>query len=217
MKNINWKDHLISLLVVILGISIAYSLEGWRESRKEKVLETAYLKALQEDLQNDFDQLDTLLKVDLSRMTMLNRLAEVTYNPAASRDSLGYYIRFLIFHQSFEPQRAAYEAITSSGNLNLISDFELRGRLIELYSQWYRGSGQYDEAVMEFTNQFMRPFTIYNVEFLSGIDVKKDFIDKSSFKNMIFSYQAVFEARLNFQKDLLRELEELIRQLDEVA
>lgn len=57
---INWKNHFIELLVVIIGISIAFSLNNWKESSKDKKPEKRYLQNLLSGLERYTKQLTRL-------------------------------------------------------------------------------------------------------------------------------------------------------------
>lgn len=53
MKQINWWQYIVELIVVIIGISIAFSLENWREHQKEHQITKEYLESLKVDLMLD--------------------------------------------------------------------------------------------------------------------------------------------------------------------
>ncbi len=210
----NWKEQLANLLVVILGITIAFYLEGWREGRSKRNLEQQYLQALRQDLLADKDLLDTLIKIDESRLDKLTKISSASIGQYEHLDSIGLFMAYIQFHVPFEPQTASFEAMTSSGIIDIIRSFELRTQIFQLHSQWYRGISQFDNAIMQHTNQFIRPFSIYEVEHYSAFEVNPDFLNKPSFRNMIFSYQSLFETRLNYYKEVLSALEELINEIE---
>ena len=61
-----------------------------------------------------------------------------------------------------------------------------------MYSQWYTGMAQYDETLIRYTDQFIKPFVIYHIEYLNGEEVNPEFLKRSEFINMISSYKSLF-------------------------
>lgn len=50
-QKIHWKNHFMELLVVVIGITIAFILENWRQERASSELEQKYLTSFKDDLQ----------------------------------------------------------------------------------------------------------------------------------------------------------------------
>jgi hypothetical protein len=76
-NNVHWSDKLINVLVVVLDITIAFWLNNWQETRKNKASEQRYLVALQTDLSKDTvsllaitEDMDTIL-YSIERMLIL--------------------------------------------------------------------------------------------------------------------------------------------------
>jgi hypothetical protein len=59
---IDWKNHLIELFVVFVGIKLAFMTEGWRENYKNLRLEKKYLESFRADLEADVNTLDSLIQ-----------------------------------------------------------------------------------------------------------------------------------------------------------
>lgn len=210
MKSINWKDHAVNLFVVILGISIAFGLENWRDFSKNKRKEKEYLSAIYSELNNDKVFLDTVLSFDQSRIKMIDKLSTISINSSVSRDSVGYYLAFIQYVPRFTPQSVTYEALKTSGKLELITNFELRKRLISLHNQYYQGQREYDDLLNQHVIQFLRPFVMNNVKYFGPFKVVPDFIDDKRFQNIIFTYRSIYEQKIIFTKLVKEECEEII-------
>lgn len=88
MKKINWMDHLVNLVVVIVGISIAFGLNRYSENKKEEKLEQEYLKSFSEDLKDDVAQLQHIMDTSSYWMNNNQRLTEVVIQNDFEHDSL---------------------------------------------------------------------------------------------------------------------------------
>ncbi|WP_258099874.1 DUF6090 family protein [Marinoscillum pacificum] len=214
MKKINWPDHLTNLLVVILGITIAFYLEGWKESKKSYKLEQQYLSSLATDLHSDRIYLDTLLVINRSMEKSLNILTGATIGKAYNEDSLLFHVYSTQYIPPFQPQSVTYESLKSTGNLDLIKDFELRNRIVELYEQFYRGSKEYDKALTNHTDSYVQPYFIRNLDFIDGGRVKTDFLKDKEVRNMLFAEKSIAQMRTTFYKSLDSQLDSLIIQVD---
>lgn len=214
MKKINWLDHFANLLVVILGISIAFYLENYKEDKANRNREKQYIQSLIVDLEIDIETLDTLRSLNKMITQAIVDLSKAT-------DGEGYDdgekvrndVLIIQYNPPFESQRSVYETIKSSGQIDAISDFELRNSIIELYEQYYRGTNQYDAVLNEHVRDFIKPFFIRNMKFTSSSTMSDDFLKSTEFQNMIFAYRYLFIAKDTFYGDVQDKIEEVIDKL----
>lgn len=216
MKKINWLDHITNLLVVILGISIAFYLETYKEDKARIASEKLYVESLISDLESDIAALDTLRGLNAMINEAVISLANATVGrgydvPSELRDD----ILIIQYNPPFVPQRTVYESIKSSGQNKGIMDFELRKSIIELYEQYYRGTDQYDGALSEHVRDFIKPFCMKKVRFTSANSVDDSFLTDSEFRNMIFSYRYLFAAKDEFYGQVLEKAKELKTSLED--
>ena len=214
MKSINWKDHLINLLVVVIGITAAFYLESWKESNSDDRLEAKYLQSLSEDLQQDLGYIDTLRSIDQTQINALKRLTAATIGPDYSEDSLLYYIRFIQFSVNFTPQSVTYESMKFSGKLDIIEDFEFRNRIVGLYEQYYRAVREIDGAVAHYVENFVQPYSIEHIVLSYDRVISREFLSDYRFKNIIFPLRGLMIRRLEFYEELRQEVQEIKAQLD---
>ena len=210
MKNINWLDHFANLLVVILGITIAFYLEGYKEEKANRNKEKEYIESLLVDLEADIEALDTLREVNqmISKAVVTLAGASVgnTYDDGAK---LRNDILIIQYNPPFSPQRTSYESMKSSGHIDGISSFELRKDIIELYEQFYRGTAQYDDALTRHVNDYIKPFSMKNLRFSNTLAFQDEFLSKIEFQNMIFSYRYLFTAKDTFYGQVLDQVKEV--------
>lgn len=213
MKKINWPDHLVNLIVVIVGITIAFYLESWKEKQADKRLETKYLTNLTDDLQQDKEYLDTLILINKEHLRILENLAKASINQPYSKDSLTYFVQAIQYSLPFTPQMTTYESMKFSGRVETIQDFDLRNRIVELYEQYYRGMKQYDDAVSTHVTNYVQPYSIKNMVYTGPDSMRDDFLNDNQFRNMIFPYQQLALARLNFYVKVRQELQGILDEL----
>jgi len=208
MKRINWLDHLVGLVVVILGISIAFYLESWKQGKQSKEQEIQYLESLISDLETDVFALDTLISLTDYISRSLVTLSNASVGRPYSKDSsLLMHVSLIQYNPPFVPQATSYSSLKASGKMDLIDDFELRRALIKLNEQMYQGAKQYDLALSEHIRDYIKPYFIKNSRYTGPSELTDDFLDSYEFRNMIFGYRYLFMNKNSFYEEVLKEVE----------
>ncbi len=213
MKKLNWLDHIANLLVVILGISIAFYLESYKEEKANAMQEEKYMLSLAEDLTADFEAIDTLNQWNTYMSNSLVKLTTASTGRPYEEDSLVIYLLSIQYNPPFTPQLTTYESLKASGQMGLIKDFELRNQLVELYEQYYRGVEQYDESIDQHLRDFYKPFFFKNVEFIGRNQVRKEFLRKAEFRNIMFAYRYLFLAKSGFYRTVQNQIDDTLEKL----
>ncbi len=213
MKKINWLDHIANLLVVILGISIAFYLESYKEEKANTIQANQYLQSLEEDLTADFNALDTLNSWNSYMSNSLVKLTNAATGRSYNEDSLVTYLLSTQYNPPFVPQLTTYESLKASGQMGLISDFELRNQLVSLYEQYYRGVKQYDDAINQHLRDFYKPFYFRNVVFVGRNRVAREFLSEAEFRNIMYAYQYLFLSKTEYYKGVQEKVEDVLEKL----
>ena len=185
---INWKDHLVNLLVVILGISIAFFLEQWREDRKDHKLRHEYLNSLISDIDHDLEELveavDTLRKFEHQN----KRLTETIITEDFDNDSLFYFVTCILNLTEFIKKDNTYHTLQASGNFTMLGDFEFRNELTDLYNSKYAVVEVFDRYQWEFVHREISSYINRNVRFTGRPEIlDKRFLQDVYFTNLSFN------------------------------
>jgi hypothetical protein len=147
------------IILVVIGILIALSINNWNENRKEHLLEKRYLSDLRTDLQKDSLAINDMLKQSAGQMRsksllfrFLDEHTKYTLNDYnAGKDSFYKYeyksqqvadsIQYHFFSQwqvlyNFTPNITTIEEMKSTGNIGVISDKNLRRLVLETYNAY---------------------------------------------------------------------------------
>jgi hypothetical protein len=124
------------ILIVTIGILIAFALNAWWEAHKEARQEQAHLRALASDFEQNVSRLRELVEREdriASGSLELLRIAGGTQQPDA--DALNKMMGQVFSSTRFEPVMGAYEALVNSTGLTLIHDDKLRAALASFAAQ----------------------------------------------------------------------------------
>jgi hypothetical protein len=133
----DWFAVTVEILVVIVGLMLAFQVDRWWEKRGERVQEAEYVARLIADVKSDVPVIEYAIELAGLRKEMADLLMEVAENPAAAtRDP----IRFVAaVHQAaftYSPILAAYtfDDMRSTGNLRLIRNPTIKDALYGYYN-----------------------------------------------------------------------------------
>jgi len=124
------------IVLVVIGILIALQIDNWNEDRKERQLENSYYCKLLEDVRQDRLLLNGLSVENEERIAGNNEMISLLQKKSPSRKTVMTAARAAITKTTFtfKPSMSAFEDLKSSGNLNILTDVELKDKLINYYS-----------------------------------------------------------------------------------
>ena len=150
------------ILLVVIGILIALSINNKNEERKDRVEETIILKQLQSEFNNNLKQLDQKISVREDMMKSSKKLFKLIDNPnLRNKDSIDYLLARTIPYATFDP---IINDLASSGSLRLIKN----NRLKEMLSSWTSNISDVieEEEIWKFyRNELYMPFLIKHYQF----------------------------------------------------
>jgi len=132
------------ILLVVIGILIALSINNWNEGRKEAKLAKVYLKGIQNDLQKDFVLLDSIMRQNSREISLFNSLSPVFKEAIYAPDRYSSffiepdttYHKYIFYRGiSFRPIRASYNSLVADGKSSLIKNRELFALIQEIYDE----------------------------------------------------------------------------------
>lgn len=126
-----FKYAIGEIVLVVIGILIALSINNWNENRKNKLAECNYYSRILDDLQINEMLLNEALEGTTDRIKISKKLiVDLNKTTNNKSDILNDFLNALR-QNVFVPSNIAFEDLTSSGNLKLITDIPLKNRLIE--------------------------------------------------------------------------------------
>ena len=125
------------IILVVIGILIALSINNWNERRKESNLEFETLSGLYNDIANNKIKIDNMISRDSIIITGNQHILSLLQDDNSSfNDSFQFSFGNINRYDVFFPQQMAYETLKSKG-LNTIKNDSLRTQIIELYDETY--------------------------------------------------------------------------------
>ncbi len=131
---VNWKNAVGEILLIVIGISVALTMDSWWEESKAHKDEISLLSQTLVTLRVDSEVLKERLSELRDRAHMFTELRQHVENQLPYTDELAPKFRLMTYWQTTGINTAPYEALKARG-LDLISDQDLRLKLINYFDR----------------------------------------------------------------------------------
>mgnify|MGYP001827315849 CR=1 FL=1 len=138
-----FKYAIVEILLVVIGILIALSINNWNETRKEQALELDYLIGIKTDLEDDLPNIERRINVILSRISALHKIDSTFARGIETHDISLDTIKLTWMFNRGQFNRltmGSYTALTTNASAGLIQNTELLQSIQNLYESRYPGS-----------------------------------------------------------------------------
>ncbi|MCA0133933.1 DUF6090 family protein [Winogradskyella alexanderae] len=127
------------ILLVVIGILIALSINNWNEDRKNRLKEAVYLEGIKTDLEWDIKYLDFLIPFNNTRIKEYASLDSVVKLRSDKIFEIEFSEIFDLSDQTgtFYPRSGAYSSLINENSAGLIQNRELLANIKFLYDIEY--------------------------------------------------------------------------------
>ena len=132
------RRHLAELVVVFVGVALAFAVENLREDLNERAVGDQYVAGFSQDLTADLEMLQAQYEARQAQLANASVVLEFFEGRAIDPQAFfeRYYVAMLMLNT--RPNRNTMEEVLSSGSLRLIRDARIRTGLLNLYATYDR-------------------------------------------------------------------------------
>lgn len=160
------------IVLVVIGILIALSINNNNEDKKARKQEIKYLKNLQIDIQTELKNNDTIIAFrDNKAKAGVRMLNFKKLETATDIFELEGTIQTVFWWTTFIPTNNTYKELLSSGNLNYIKNDSIKNYLLELDKKYVIIENGEHHMRSEF-DKYLYDVSIFNVDMLNVMDFK---------------------------------------------
>ena len=122
------------IILVVIGILIALSINNWNQRNQLKIEEVKSLESLHSEFQGNLQEFDKTHADQLNRNDAINQIlfSDVSSYSLSSLDSL---YRKANFNWTYNPSFSIYNSLINSGKIQLISNDTLRNKISQFKEQ----------------------------------------------------------------------------------
>jgi len=207
-SKIDWQNHFVELIVVFIGISGAFALNNWNESKQEKGLEKKYLTSLQAEIKIDIDHLNEIITATAQDSVEISELLKLLKDEKYEIDKILPYLNTMSSVEKFAPRIVTFESIKNSGGLEIISNYELRKLIIEIYLL-YDQLIIVEELTFEFLKDYWMPYSIKQIDLVKNKVTNKNFVKEVEFGNLAGGFYSAINQQLSSYREISKKCKEL--------
>jgi hypothetical protein len=202
LKNYKWKRLCLELIVVFLGVTSGFLLNNWRIQKQDKQTEQKYISRFLQDINYNIAELESAIKSDSIWITQTNPLLLSLKHGSIKADSAKVAIEQIINISKIEVHSGTYEDIINSGNLNIISDFNLKTLIVD-YNIVLQKTVSFEDFIYKYFNDLVLPFVFSEYSILSQEFKNPGIINSVRFSNVITLYYFFIQKRKDVYDELL--------------
>ncbi|NMM47829.1 DUF6090 family protein [Marinigracilibium pacificum] len=211
-SKIDWKSKLLDLLIVIIGITIAFQLNEWSESRKTTNEELDYLTSFYEENISNQNNLKEALNFSKNTKNDIDTLKNLLLTGNYKDNRINQLISKMMIMADFSPSITTMENIKASGEFDLIKNIDLRRDLISTYNS-YTTTDKLEDMLKEYVNEYVTPFFMHNVRFSSLGISDPNIISDPKLENIVLGYEALLAQQIGGYERTLNKLTPLLDRL----
>ena len=202
------------ILLVMIGISLAFRVNNWNDDRVNKDTEIRYYENIRDQIKDDKALI--LHQVDYNNWYLLqfNYANEILENNDRSKiDTLGLIVRKLTKYSDFDRQGNIYETLVNSGQIKLLHNYKIVNTirtLEEKYLYMNRMENIHYDAVMSHVVNALSPI----LNFSNGKVQKPDALYHYEFQNLVLSLIQIMTEKNKVYQEALHEIEFITSLID---
>lgn len=126
-----FKYAIGEIILVVIGILIALQINNWNENRKNRISEADYYCRILDDLELNEKLIKETSNLTTKKIELCKELIlDLNRIPNKRSEILDKFV-LALRQDVFVPSNIAFEDLTSSGQLKLLTDLKLKNRLIQ--------------------------------------------------------------------------------------
>ena len=191
------------IILVVIGILIALSINNWNESRKSINIEKYYLNSIYQDLRHDTSNIYRRLQEIDRTITIIDSLI---VDASQTEDNILTHLLPNLYMSTFnlEIESSTIDDLKSTGHLNLIRNNKLRELILVYYKEIDSSEKGINSSLLTYSRETIGPYLMKNYNIVFNDMVISDKIDiqykltNNKLKNDIFLVNA-----LGYRKSIL--------------
>ncbi len=213
-SGIEWKSKIIDLLIVIIGITLAFRLNSWSESKKQDDLLQNYLTSFALENQSNIKSLVSVIDYAQLQSGKVDTLQKIMRKGSYLDSRLQRLSPSLLNMVTYGPSVITMENIKESGDFELIKDYKLRKKIITAYESISEIKDQ-EKVLNDYVKNITRPYFFEKIRYRDFYPVDDEGLIKDHrFENMIIGYGLLIKRQMSTYRRILNTLQDLQKELE---
>jgi len=219
IKEGNLKKYLLyavgEILLVMIGISLAFQLSNWDDNRIKKKAEIRFYENIREQIIDDKELIQGQVHFNNRYMVQFKYANEIIETKDRNKlDTLGIIVGNLTQYSDFDKEGNIYETMVNSGQVSLLQNLKIVNgmrELEEIYNYVNRMENIHYDATMGFT----APALGLVLKLSTGEIKKPDDVFTYEFQNIVIMLMQIMEEKNTAYNHALNEIERVTQLIDD--
>jgi hypothetical protein len=208
-EKIQWKNQLVNLLAIVIGVYIAFALTDWQATRSQKAKKREYIASLKEELLKDREELENGVKEIDTLTYKIRGLFRYINQDEHAADSGNYFLSGILSQPTFNPTNFTFQSLVNSGDMGGFTDISFKKDLIELYNGDYNTIKDLDEIGLKNFQEHVISTLIQR-----GGRFEDDYIRSPSFAALAGVIQDLLNSRKRAYEKSLQLIDKILAQIE---
>ncbi len=209
----DWRYYVKELLIVVIGILIAFALNNWAQNQANKSLSRTYMNNLKLDLAADTAKMNENIAVLKRNLNFCQRMIPHFFQPLPGRDTMLVDFFRRSYFAPFSTQDATFKTLLNTGDLKLIRSFDLKKEILDHYGK-YEVIFRENERADHFARDYYADYMMREIDqgtFFRYQDTSP--LEDPKFRNIVFSLNGILQIQINRYEEALERTNGLLERL----
>ncbi len=207
--HIDWLNHGLEFIVVIIGILLAFQLNKFSTENQQKKTINIHLEQIKEEAEFNKMSLESALNLGEENMAKLDTIFFLL-SQDKDYDKINRLSIELLNLGGAYFRKNSFQNLTESGDIRFIKKFNTKKRIINLY-EYYKWVETFDEISRSLYMQDYYPYLRDNFDLISAQKQDDEIYRNKLFKNLLASYKRTSENRIQKYRDCIKEIDEYLK------
>ena len=186
----NVKKYLLyaigEILLVMIGITLAFQVDNWNESREKKIAEIRTYENISNQINGDKELIQNQIDFNNYYMAQFEYARKIIMtNDRSQMDTLGVIVGNLTNYSDFDREGNIYETLVNSGEIQLLRNQRIVDR-IRVLEQRYNYINRMESIHYDVMIDYAARSITSVINFASAEVIKPELIFTHEFQNLIF-------------------------------
>lgn len=202
---IDWKYIIIEIIIVTVGITIAFQLNNWNESRKAKSREAYFINSFYDENRENLENIEALITNSETVLKEVDTLVNILIKDEYTDLRVKEKTQSLFTMYGFAPNTLTFENLQSSYGFELIQDIQLREKILKTYKKFSECKLS-NESVNNYIASNVHPFILNNINFRPSVPLDLNQKEKLAFYNIVAGYYFAWSSMLKDYEEVKVEI-----------
>jgi len=182
-RRIDWLNHFLEFIVVVVGILLAFQLNTWSEENNQRHMVVEHMENIKNETFQNLNSLSLAVNRGKKKQVLIDSMLNLVIAGKIERSISG--LSFQLMHINYAYLKiTAFETLSQSGDIRFIEDFKMKNELVALY-EYYKWTNTIQTVNTDFLANNYFTYAQENFDMVRAQLQPKEIYMNKKFKNIL--------------------------------